>query len=206
MNAQQSQFNTIETLVQSQKVILVLDTNCYLHNIHWIKSLLGADTSDPVRYPVCIPMIVLTELKGLKNSAHIGKMADFALNLIYQAINRADLDKSIPIRVTTTDGSYHTRTFDQFESSIRSHRKSHQKGKHRDDGDEMSRLTADDMLLESCVRIQSKPPPFITNPVDIRVILITEDANLRNKARARNVLVLNVRDWRKRFSSQPLKK
>ncbi|KAF8952449.1 hypothetical protein BGZ46_003479 [Entomortierella lignicola] len=191
--------------------ILVIDTNCLIADWTVIQRLVAAD-----RWTVIIPLAVITELDGLKNNPPpLGPAASGALNYLEGCL--AMRPKPRRLKIQTSRGNYMNDLSFRVESfnyekqpQYQPHHKKTASGggmlnyDDRDDeeygGDEeiMRNHNVDDFILGLCLWHQENIPapissPSIGSPVQ-GIYLVTDDRNLRVKARARSVEVLGKDD------------
>ncbi|KAF9433474.1 hypothetical protein BGZ76_009409 [Entomortierella beljakovae] len=196
---------------------LVIDTNCLIADWTLIQRLVSAD-----RWTVIIPLAVITELDGLKNNpAPLGPAAAGALNYLEGCL--AMRPKPRRLKIQTSRGNYmndlsfrvESFNYEKQPQSQHQHRKTASGGvsHYYDDrdneeygGDEeiMRNHNVDDFILGLCLWHQENLPS-ISSPAGSPLMgslgkhgsgiyLVTDDRNLRVKARARSVEVLGKDD------------
>ena len=159
---------------------LVPDTNCFVEHFDLIRRVV-----DGKKFAVAIPLVVVNELSGLSKGAvnddddaaekekrkeRTTKVATAASLYVETCFAR----KSTNVSVLTSNGNrLSTLAFrDQDSSQISGNN--------------------DDIILESCHRLSDVVESTTENDVVREVVLVTDDRNLRVKARAKGVIVTNI--------------
>ncbi|KAF9111295.1 hypothetical protein BGX27_005134 [Mortierella sp. AM989] len=210
----QQQFQRAAMVAENS--ILVIDTNCLIADWTLIQRLVIAD-----RWTVIIPLAVITELDGLKNNpAPLGPAASGALTYLEGCLAMRPKPRRLKIQTSRgnymNDLSFRVESFNYEKQNQPQHRKTASGGggsyyDDRDDeeygGDEeiMRNHNVDDFILGLCLWHQENIPS-ISSPMGSPsigstgkqagqgVYLVTDDRNLRVKARARSVEVLGKED------------
>ncbi|ORZ19540.1 hypothetical protein BCR42DRAFT_409989 [Absidia repens] len=169
----EARLNRIREKVIPGQTVLVLDTNCFIGHMDAIRKLIQGGA-----WPIVIPLVVITELDGLKgNAAPLGTVAEQALQLIETALaskqNRRDA-----IRIQTSHHNF------MYDISIRSEQFIF--------GETDKNL--DDLILSTCLwwNNHKKQQQQQQQGMGVPVCLVTADRNLSVKARARDVQVIPV--------------
>ncbi|KAF9981256.1 hypothetical protein BGZ75_007477 [Mortierella antarctica] len=187
---------------------LVIDTNCLVADWTLIQRLVSAD-----RWTVIIPLAVITELDGLKNNpAPLGPAAASALTYLEGCL--AMRPRLRRLKIQTSRGNYMNDLSFRVESFNYDKQQSYQQQQqhtHRRttsngggleseedyDGDEeiMRNHNVDDFILGLCLWHQENgQASLVQKPTPQGIYLVTDDRNLRVKARARSVDVLGKDD------------
>ncbi|CAG8549996.1 4271_t:CDS:2 [Acaulospora morrowiae] len=156
---------------------LVVDTNCLVGDLVMVKKIICSDN-----WVVVVPLVVVTELDGLKlNTPPLGTAASEALVFLEQALSMTN--KMRKIKIQTSKGNYvsginYSEEFD-FGSG------------------EGKKKNMDDLILGICLwhaknREENKSHESENNEV---IVLLTNDRNLRVKARARGIDVIGAQDF-----------
>ncbi|GJJ74460.1 hypothetical protein EMPS_06818 [Entomortierella parvispora] len=194
--------------------ILVIDTNCLVADWTLIQRLVNAD-----RWTVVVPLAVITELDGLKNNPPpLGPSAASALTYLETCL--AMRPKPRRLKIQTSRGNYMNDLSFRVESfnyeKQRQHQQHRRKTSSGGDGEEtddmyqdedeeiMRNHNVDDFILGLCLWHQDKKSaatapsssssPSLQSTTQGGVYLVTDDRNLRVKARARNMDVLGKDD------------
>lgn len=186
---------------------LVIDTNCLVADWTLIQRLVSAD-----RWTVIIPLAVITELDGLKNNpAPLGPAASSALTYLEGCLAMRPRLRRLKIQTSRgnymNDLSFRVESFNydkqqSYQQQQQHHRRTASNGGGLEseedyDGDEeiMRNHNVDDFILGLCLWHQENG---IASPVQKQtpqgIYLVTDDRNLRVKARARSVDVLGKDD------------
>jgi len=192
--------------------ILVIDTNCLVADWTLIQRLVNAD-----RWTVIVPLAVITELDGLKNNPPpLGPSAASALT--YLETSLAMRPKPRRLKIQTSRGNYMNDLSFRVESfnyeKQRQHQQHRRKASSGGDGDETDEMyqdedeeimrnhNVDDFILGLCLWHQDKKSTAssssssssLQSTAQGSIYLVTDDRNLRVKARARNMDVLGKDD------------
>ncbi|KAI8597925.1 hypothetical protein EDD21DRAFT_202523 [Dissophora ornata] len=198
---------------------LVIDTNCLVADWTLVQRLVSAD-----RWTVIIPLAVITELDGLKNNpAPLGPAAAGALTYLEGCLAMRPKPRRLKIQTSRgnylNDLSFRVESFN-YEKQMPSQQHSYhkrvssgggggydEKDEEDYDGDEeiMRNHNVDDFILGLCLWHQENGSTLMTmssqtgeagssNNSKGGIYLVTDDRNLRVKARARSVEVLGKDD------------
>ncbi|KAJ1920939.1 hypothetical protein H4219_000992 [Mycoemilia scoparia] len=181
--------------LDKEKTCIVFDTSCFISHLPSIQR-----AYEKFGWSLLVPLLVITELDGLKNSTTPkGQCAQAAVLFIEESIEQW----TRPIFSLATDGQ--SGVYSRSVPSVRaltSMGEIHRNLKFRSEmnalyGTEF--LTPDDLILESCLQYNNKnmcelaglnhgalPPP---------VVLVTNDRNMRIKAKTRGILCLDIEEW-----------
>ncbi|XP_053625221.1 telomerase-binding protein EST1A isoform X2 [Plodia interpunctella] len=146
---------------------LVPDTNCFIDHL---PLLAAVEAAQP--YVLAVPLVVMTELEGLKKCSRVGASAQAALSWVASA----SAANTARVRLATSRGSL------LASCSFTAER-------------EQQRATNDDRVLATAVNLQANLPTQTESPreeaSDVKcvkrvreVVLLTDDRNLRVKALA----------------------
>ncbi|CAG8605694.1 870_t:CDS:2, partial [Diversispora eburnea] len=160
--------------------ILVVDTNCLVGDLNMVKKIIYNDS-----WVVVIPLVVVTELDGLRfNSPPLGTAASDAIAFLEQAMSNKK-----KLKIQTSRGNYVSGI--NFSEEF-------------DFGDgEDKKKNLDDLILGICLwhaknqeenGSYSKTSKEKINNEKEAVVLLTNDRNLRIKARARGIDVIGAQD------------
>ncbi|CAG8495753.1 7783_t:CDS:2 [Ambispora leptoticha] len=158
---------------------LIVDTNCLVGDLHAVKRIIKSE-----KWNVVVPMAVITELAGLTlNPPPLGNSATEALN--YLKLAMSSRTREIKLKVQTSKGNYISDIGFNEEFDF-------------GDGEDKKK-NLDDIILGICLW-HAKDHPDTSNQnngtQNEKVVLLTNDRNLRVKARARDVNVVNVQDFK----------
>ncbi|TPX48794.1 hypothetical protein SeMB42_g02464 [Synchytrium endobioticum] len=182
-----------ETNLSHDLTCYIFDTNCWLSDLAFIQNVVEAG------WKVVLPLAVLTELNGLANArddrqlnSDVAVLAVAYLESLYRNPTKAAATSShgririssVPhsismMKVVTSHGHWLPDLGIRAESWS---------------GDDRGLNSMDDVILHTC-KILS------TNSLGKQYLLITNDGNLRLKARASNVTVHSMRDLKRLFAS-----
>ncbi|CAG8465413.1 3677_t:CDS:2 [Acaulospora colombiana] len=155
--------------------ILVVDTNCLVGDLVMVKKIICSDN-----WVVVVPLVVVTELDGLRfNSPPLGTAASEALAFLEQALSMTN--KARKVKIQTSKGNYvsginYSEEFD-FGSG------------------EDKKKNMDDLILGICLWHAKNHEEHNYENKNETVVLITNDRNLRVKARARGIEVTGAQDF-----------
>ncbi|CAG8469319.1 7825_t:CDS:2, partial [Scutellospora calospora] len=161
---------------------VVIDTNCLVGDLNMVKKIIQSDN-----WVVVVPLVVITELDGLKlNPPPLGTAASEAIAYLERALSSSNRMKKL--KVQTSKGNYVSGI--NFSEEF-------------DFGDgEDKKKNLDDLILGIClwhaknrgdIGLHSKSEKEDNN--NEVVVLLTNDRNLRVKARARGVDVVSFQDF-----------
>ncbi|OAJ43745.1 hypothetical protein BDEG_27073 [Batrachochytrium dendrobatidis JEL423] len=174
--------------------ILVLDTNLYLHNFEQVKTMITSR-----KWHILIPLAVVSELDGLRCvESEIGKNAELALDLLTSIFDTPDSSlvdlKRAFVRVITSRGKMMHTLRVRSEEWPKSWTADQDSSKNEGG---FSLRNADDLILNVCLGYgtnstqSSLAPDAEFSWSTSKVVLVTHDINLRLKARALGVPVID---------------
>ncbi|CAG8448192.1 1651_t:CDS:2 [Dentiscutata heterogama] len=161
---------------------IVIDTNCLVGDLNMVKKIIQSNN-----WVVVIPLVVITELDGLKlNPPPLGTAASDAINYLEQALSSSNRMKKL--KVQTSKGNYVSGI--NFSEEF-------------DFGDgEDKKKNLDDLILGICLwHAKNHGENSFNNKSEKEsnnnevVVLLTNDRNLRVKARARGIDVVSFQDF-----------
>ncbi|GBC10647.1 hypothetical protein RclHR1_00980024 [Rhizophagus clarus] len=173
--------NVLNKIVPGYTTIIV-DTNCLIGDLEIVKKVIRSE-----KWVVIVPSIVVTELDGLKyNPPPLGNAAYDALEYLDEILS------SKKIRIQTSKGNYLTDISFSEEFDF---------GNGED-----KKKNLDDLILGICLwhskhneknglHDKSKEEAINNDHKNEVTVLLTNDRNLRVKARARGVDVVGVKDF-----------
>jgi len=166
--------NHDEIIINPQLTKIIFDTNCFINSLNSIKNIF-----ENTNLNIIIPLAVITELSGLQNCKKQAKDAlDYLKYIIGQTNHRALL------KVVTTKGN----TLYNIDNIY--HENWHNIGKDF--------MNADDAIL-SCfnsVSSSSYNQNHFTNNLNYtKNIIVSNDKNMRVKARAQNIVAFNNNEF-----------
>ncbi|TPX59275.1 hypothetical protein PhCBS80983_g02611 [Powellomyces hirtus] len=158
------------------KTTVVFDTNLFLHSMKHVITIIESGL-----WVVSIPLVVLTELDGLKvgdNSTSIA--AQQAVSYIEAEFgDRTQKRKKPWLKLQTSQGNFlHDLTI--RTESWTTHVAQNQR-----------RRNNDDVILQCCLHFKQKADPAAVDKTVSKVVLVTGDVNMKLKART---LGIDVRD------------
>ncbi|CAG8504968.1 12765_t:CDS:2 [Funneliformis caledonium] len=165
---------------------IVVDTNYLIGDLEMVKKLIQSE-----KWIIVVPLVVITELDGLKlNPSPLGHAAYEALIYLKEIIS--SINKSKKIKIQTSKGNYlpNINFSEEFDFG---------------DGEDKKK-NLDDLILGICLwhakhhenhgtRDKSNEERNNNDYKNEIVVLLTNDRNLRVKARARGVDVVGVNDF-----------
>eukprot|EP00794_Sanderia_malayensis_P014310 gene14310-15800_t len=178
----ESNTSQVHMISENHPTYIVPDTNCFIDNLEGLTRIV--DSKD---FTVILPLIVVNELDGLKKNtiahkypseayaAHVSKRASMSIGLLEQWFGEGNSQLKA---LTSVGTELDTIAFRDEELS-------------RDQGKN------DDIILSCCLhyceeevnRYSSNEGPLV---VQRKVVLLTDDRNLRLKAHSRNVPTINL--------------
>ncbi|KXS21517.1 hypothetical protein M427DRAFT_130294 [Gonapodya prolifera JEL478] len=157
------------------RTCIIFDTNCYLHNLDSVRKVVGS-----CKWLVIAPLIVAAELSGLSKDLADAKPA---VDFIKSALTKSGFSAG-RLRLQTSKGSF----LPGWESVGLA--------EERTVGAGGRRLNNDDVILELCIwwasRSTKSPPGGSEQGGFAPVLLVTEDRNLRVKARTRDISAVDL--------------
>lgn len=164
----QERLSRLRERVLPGQTTLVLDTNCFIGHFEHVKKLIASH-----QWQVVIPLVVVTELDGLKsNTPPLGTIAANALVFIEAALKQ----QRPLVRIQTSHNNF------IHDISIRSEQFVF--------GETDKNL--DDLVLSACLWWAAKKQQRPVSDTTASVCLVTGDRNLSVKARARDIDVVSV--------------
>jgi len=177
-------------MFENYPTFLVADTNCFVDHLDGLKAIVGCQD-----FTLVVPLIVINELDGLKKDFQPDKYdnlqhAQYVLEKARCAIDFLESEfsqRNPQVKAVTSKGS------ELDTIAFRSEDPSGRKGKGCND----------DIILSCCLhyceenfvnRLATANQPIT---IQRKVVLMTDDRNLRVKAYTRNVPVLTVPQFRK---------
>ncbi|CAB4406875.1 unnamed protein product [Rhizophagus irregularis] len=154
---------------------IIVDTNCLIGDLEIVKKVIQSE-----KWVVIVPSIVVTELDGLKyNPPPLGHAAHEALEYLNETLSTKK------IRIQTSKGNYLTDISFSEEFDF---------GNGED-----KKKNLDDLILGICLwhskHNEKNGLHDKSNENNEVTVLLTNDRNLRVKARARGVNVVGVKDF-----------
>ncbi|CAG8796276.1 28038_t:CDS:2 [Gigaspora margarita] len=174
--------STLPSRIVAGYTTIVIDTNCLVGDLNMVKKIIQSDN-----WVVVIPLVVITELDGLKlNPPPLGTAASEAIKFLEQALSPSNRMKKL--KVQTSKGNYVSGI--SFSEEF-------------DFGDgEDKKKNLDDLILGICLwHAKNHAESSFNNHSEKEsnnkevVVLLTNDRNLRVKARARGVDVVSFQDF-----------
>ena len=163
--------------IHKDRTVLVFDTNIYLG-----RGLLDIQRIIEQReFFISVPLIVLNEIEGLSQTHTRAKQA---LEFLIAHFDLVDRDKSCPIRAQTNQGTFLSSLYFRHQCTD---------GSLSDTG----AMSNDDLILSCCLSVVDNPPPGRRVGPGLPVLLVTNDVNLRVKARAVDIQVVDLDDFRR---------
>lgn len=187
----EARLNYLRERIIPGKTILVLDTNCFIGHIDYVRKLFNAQ-----KWSIIVPLVgkkqkrkvffklifelniyvVVTELDGLKTNTHrLGRVAQEGIQLLETTLANKP-KQSTSLRIQTSHNNF------MNDISIRSEQFVF--------GETDKNL--DDLILSTCLWWISQQSTKDTEDKTVPVCLVTGDRNLSVKARARDVEVVPV--------------
>ncbi|KAJ3017233.1 hypothetical protein HKX48_003654 [Thoreauomyces humboldtii] len=164
--------HTLPKLVPGQTTV-VFDTNVFLHNLRHVQSIIQSGS-----WAVSVPLVVITELDGLRASQDAaGIAAAAAISFIETRVSNT-AKQTNRLRFQTSQGNFLTNLSVRTESWATATAPGER------------RRNNDDVILHCCLHYHSAKGPKMDSATS-PVVLITGDVNMRLKARTLNV---DVRD------------
>ncbi|CAG8506364.1 8390_t:CDS:2 [Paraglomus occultum] len=178
-----SRKNATTSRIRPGITCLVIDTNCFIGDLRMMKEIIQCE-----KWTVIVPLVVITELDGLShNPPPLGSASAEAITYIEQTLLAKRYRK---LKIQTSKGNYVSdinfkEMFDFGEG-------------------ENKRKNLDDLILGICcwhISNQNSSTRQTRNDSDLNnsatVVLLTNDRNLRIKARARGIDVAVMQDFKK---------
>lgn len=179
--------------------IFIVDTNMLIHNLELVKSLYNEKNAALIM--IYVPLVVVNELMGLS----ISKPAAFeSLQFVNQCLGEVKKNDGIPFRVITNTGALIT-TLDDFveewnvdyhldnlgRSANNNNNNSNSSSSHKVGNDLKRVLKADDVIVSITKRLSEDEGHG-------KVVLLTEDVNMRLRARGLSIQTMSGRELRRR--------
>ncbi|ORX88271.1 hypothetical protein BCR32DRAFT_288778 [Anaeromyces robustus] len=158
--------NRQEVIINPQLTKIIFDTNCYINSLNSIKNIF-----ENTNLNIIIPLAVITELSGLQNCKKSAKNAlDYLKYITSQTSHRAS------IKIVTTKGN----TLYNIDNI------------YHENWDNLNKdfMNADDVIL-SCFSSNSNSYNQNNNLSYTKNILVSNDKNMRLKARVQNITAYN---------------
>ncbi|XP_062507794.1 telomerase-binding protein EST1A-like [Corticium candelabrum] len=159
---------------QIQPKFLVPDTNCFIDRLLLIEQIAKVQT-----YTLAIPLVVFNELDGLAKGLEIPANVQQAEKVMKNAmasstfITHCFKSKRQNVSLLTSSGNLlNTSTFRLQDNSVQGNN--------------------DDIILESSIQLNDRTRRQSKYGSIQKVVLLTDDRNLRVKALARNIAVCNI--------------
>ncbi|KAJ3162444.1 Smg-6, nonsense mediated mRNA decay factor [Geranomyces michiganensis] len=160
------------------KTTVIFDTNIFLHGGKQAEAVIKSRS-----WVVSIPLVVLTELDGLKNgtdstSQSAGRAVAF-LESEFAGDNNTDRRRNPMLKLQTSKGNF------LHDLSIRTESWTTRLAQHE------RRRNNDDVILQCCLHFQNKRDIALENEPDAAcpVVLVTGDVNMKLKARTLGIAV-----------------